>query len=256
MSNGYYVYRFINDDGVIIYVGKTINLDNRFKQHEHLTKDVKTIEYIECTSESDMAWKEIYYINLFKNDKTTNTASVYHDNPTKIDFGDKWIKYNFPEKKEQILKPLKKIHIDDVEDPDSRYIIYLENSMGSSDFIISDYDRRTGEYKVDVYLSKAQLFYGNEAYFITKKLNEAYHYDEDIDNIDYDYDDIIFVSTSFWNYRKTHKVQNYILEKQNKMTDIMRKHNEEYENLWNKNHKEIFKKSPTHLLTNASKCDI
>lgn len=234
MDNGYYVYRFKNKDNIIIYVGKTINLDNRFKQHEHLTEDVKTIEYIECVSESDMAWKEIYYINLFKNDKTTNAASVYHDKPTEIDFGDKWIKYKFPEDEHRILKPLKKIHIDDVEDPDSMHIIFLENINGNSDLIISDYDRRTGEYKVDVYLSEAQLFYGNEAYYITQKLNYSICYDENIDEFDYDYDDVIFVSTSFLDYRKTHRVQNYILEEQNKMTDIMRKHIKEYEEAWDK----------------------
>ena len=47
MQNGYYVYRFKNEDGIIIYVGKTVNLENRFKNHEHMTEDVKIIEYIE-----------------------------------------------------------------------------------------------------------------------------------------------------------------------------------------------------------------
>lgn len=91
----YYVYRFKNTDGFIVYVGKTKNLKQRFKQHEHLTEDVNTIEYIECSSEADMMWKEIYYINLFKNENTTNAASVCKDKPTDLYLDDIWIKYHY-----------------------------------------------------------------------------------------------------------------------------------------------------------------
>lgn len=91
----YYVYRLKNTDGFIVYVGKTKNLKQRFKQHEHLTEDVKTIEYIECSSEADMTWKEIYYINLFKNENTTNAASVCKDKPTDLCLDDIWIRYHY-----------------------------------------------------------------------------------------------------------------------------------------------------------------
>ena len=91
MNNGYYVYRFKNKDGIIIYVGRTVNLENRFKNHEHLTIDVKTIEYIECSSEADMVWKEIYYINLYYNDLSMNVTDVYlNGNITDIGLNDKW----------------------------------------------------------------------------------------------------------------------------------------------------------------------
>ena len=39
-QNGYYIYRFLNKDNIITYVGRTTNLAIRFRQHEHLTKDV------------------------------------------------------------------------------------------------------------------------------------------------------------------------------------------------------------------------
>ena len=65
--SNYYVYRFIDQNNNIVYVGRTTNLAKRFMNHAHLTDNVKKIEYIECHTGGDMAWKEIYYINLFEN---------------------------------------------------------------------------------------------------------------------------------------------------------------------------------------------
>lgn len=93
MKNEFYVYRFINKDEKIVYVGKTIDLKTRFRQHEHLTDDIIKIEYIECASEADMTWKEIYYINLYKNKDTTNSSCLCNDNVTVYDFGDIWFEY-------------------------------------------------------------------------------------------------------------------------------------------------------------------
>jgi len=93
MKNGFYIYRFINKDERIVYVGKTTNLNNRFKQHKHLTDDITKIEYIKCATEADMTWKEIYYINLYKNEKTTNDSFLCNDSVTAYDFGDIWIEY-------------------------------------------------------------------------------------------------------------------------------------------------------------------
>ena len=60
----YYVYRFVNKDDVIVYVGRTANMTKRFLNHDQLQDDVDRIEFIECDSEAEMAWKEVYYINL------------------------------------------------------------------------------------------------------------------------------------------------------------------------------------------------
>lgn len=90
----YYVYRFINKDNVITYVGKTQNLYRRFLQHDHLSKDISRIEYIECDSEAEMTWKEVYYINLFYNELSTNVSDVYLKGKMKdIGLDDNWIKY-------------------------------------------------------------------------------------------------------------------------------------------------------------------
>lgn len=93
----YYVYRFLNKDNIITYVGRTVNLYKRFLQHDHLTETVSKIEYIECESEAEMAWKEIYYINLYYNELSTNLSDVYRGGQMKdIGLNDKWRKYKHP----------------------------------------------------------------------------------------------------------------------------------------------------------------
>ena len=93
MNNKYYVYRFKDKNDNILYVGRTHDLKRRFYQHSHLTDNIVTIEYIECPTETDMVIKEIYYINLYFNEKSTNAKDVY-DKPSDFGFNDKWIKYD------------------------------------------------------------------------------------------------------------------------------------------------------------------
>ena len=100
----YYVYRFLNKDNVITYVGRTVDLYKRFLQHDHLTDEVSKIEYIECDSEAEMAWKEVYYINLYYNELSTNISDVYLGGQMKdIGLDDKWRRYKYqhqPESKD------------------------------------------------------------------------------------------------------------------------------------------------------------
>ena len=98
----YFVYRFLDDNDNIIYVGKSKqDLEIRFAAHSHLPSEcyaiVKYIEFIACTTESDMSIKEIYYINKYK------TSEHYFYNvldttelPTSVTFNDKWESYNGP----------------------------------------------------------------------------------------------------------------------------------------------------------------
>lgn len=95
-----YVYRFIDKNNRIIYVGKTKQtLRTRFYSHNHLPDEcyqkVWYIEYIECHTEADMSMKEIYYINRehAKGNAEYNTADV-SENPQDFDFRDNWTRYN------------------------------------------------------------------------------------------------------------------------------------------------------------------
>lgn len=87
----YYVYRFLNKDNIVIYVGRTTDLSRRLSKHEHLSGNVMKIEYIECDSEAEMVWKEIYYINLFYNQLSENINDVYDGGRIKdIGLNDHW----------------------------------------------------------------------------------------------------------------------------------------------------------------------
>ena len=60
------VYRFLNKDGEIIYVGKTQNLHSRVSGHSHLPKacyeESVKIEFCEFNTEYDMDFAERYFI--------------------------------------------------------------------------------------------------------------------------------------------------------------------------------------------------
>jgi len=85
----------------------------RFLNHDHLNQDVVRIEYIECDTEADMVWKEIYYINLFYNKSSTNVQDVYIGGVTNLSLNDGWKLYKKHGKqisdKEQSVIPLDEV---------------------------------------------------------------------------------------------------------------------------------------------------
>lgn len=104
----YYVYRFLDEFGNVVYVGKTNNLRRRFANHEHLSEKVNRIEYIECKSSGESDWKEPYYINMFYSRFMENTEFINKDSHAVTDLGlnDKWREYK-PYKNGVILDDLK-----------------------------------------------------------------------------------------------------------------------------------------------------
>lgn len=70
----YYIYRFLNKNDEVIYVGKTkVNLRSRILAHinlkilnEQQLSEVYLIQYIEIDNEFDWHILEIFYINYFK----------------------------------------------------------------------------------------------------------------------------------------------------------------------------------------------
>lgn len=94
----YFVYRFLNADGNVLYVGKSTNLYNRMFGHfrtGHLHPDVyesvERIEYIVLNSQREMNSKEMYYIQEFN--PTHNTVKNNH--VAQVDELDEWINYDF-----------------------------------------------------------------------------------------------------------------------------------------------------------------
>lgn len=97
----FYVYRFLDKKKNIIYVGKSKQeLEERFRGHLHLPDAcydlTYKIEYIECTTASDMSIKEIYYINKYYHDGVFFNVLDMTDVPISVEFNDKWKQYKGP----------------------------------------------------------------------------------------------------------------------------------------------------------------
>ena len=103
-----YVYRFVNTEGKVIYIGKTINIHNRMKQHfrnGHLPiecyRSVSRIEFQRYKTESDSLIMETYYITKYN--PKYNQLQKSRDIPN----------IEFNEKKWRIYKELQPIQVTD-----------------------------------------------------------------------------------------------------------------------------------------------
>ncbi|WP_170075943.1 nucleotide excision repair endonuclease [Paraclostridium dentum] len=70
-----YVYKMIDISNQVLYVGKTVNMTRRMKQHfsnkshlygRGLYENVQRIEYLTCKNEYESLQTELYYINFYK----------------------------------------------------------------------------------------------------------------------------------------------------------------------------------------------
>lgn len=86
-----YVYRFLDENNNILYVGKTSDIHTRMKQHfinkstlqPYVYNKVVKVEYIICESEEDMTEKEKYFIGKYKN---TIYNKLIYDYETNSDY--------------------------------------------------------------------------------------------------------------------------------------------------------------------------
>lgn len=77
----YYLYKFINKDNNVIYVGQTENLKKRIASHRAEKiwfNEIIKIEYHICKSKIDVDIYELYYINKYKS--KYNSELLYRDN--------------------------------------------------------------------------------------------------------------------------------------------------------------------------------
>lgn len=103
-----FVYKFISDKNQVLYVGKTINMDARMKQHfsqkshlhgSGLYEQIQRIEYMTCKNEFEALQKELMYINFYK--PKFNTASKIKQLIDPPPSTDKWKVY-------KVIRPLTK----------------------------------------------------------------------------------------------------------------------------------------------------
>lgn len=96
----YYVYRFLDEESKVLYVGRTENINERltkqhFTQRGHLPQDcyksTKSVEYCEINSRSEMKIYELYLINYHKPSYNVqdNTSEVFQFTLPEI----QWVKY-------------------------------------------------------------------------------------------------------------------------------------------------------------------
>lgn len=73
------VYRFINVDDEIIYIGKAKNLESRLNNHKHLPEgcynEMAYIEFTSFSNEHEMDFAERYYIQKLSPKYNTQLAS-------------------------------------------------------------------------------------------------------------------------------------------------------------------------------------
>lgn len=102
------VYRFINKDGEIIYIGKAKFINQRLNNHNHLSEDcykeIDIIEYCTFETEYEMDLAERYYIpkikpkyNTMLNNNTLNISISEFDNK-------EWLVYRKPKKPKKSIK--------------------------------------------------------------------------------------------------------------------------------------------------------
>ena len=122
-----YIYRFIDCDNNVIYVGKTSQtLDKRIGQHftkGHLSKEcyssIARIEYQKYKTESDALVMETYYITKY--DPKYNKLQKSRDLPTlELDINE-WKLY----RQYKMIKPAQKLKWGPVQIAFLFYLIYL-----------------------------------------------------------------------------------------------------------------------------------
>lgn len=99
------VYRFINNEGEIIYIGKAKNLIKRLNGHNHLPKEcyeeIQKIEYCTFANEYEMDFAERYFIPKFH----TKYNEILNDKEMSIEIDNldkkEWLEYNKDKIKEE-----------------------------------------------------------------------------------------------------------------------------------------------------------
>ena len=92
------IYRFVDINGKVIYIGRAKHLENRLNSHGHLPKEcyreIESIHYTKFSTEDDLDIAEPYYISRFKPKYNKDFKSKRYS--FKIDFleNKKWKNYD------------------------------------------------------------------------------------------------------------------------------------------------------------------
>lgn len=176
-----YIYRFLNNENEVIYIGKTDALNYRISNHfsnGHLPKEcyesVAKIEYLPMKSTTIMNIKELYYINLYK--PMYNKDHIVNEPPVIIkDFAnDEWLPYNNKDINNLIRNNISDMFFDSSRKITSifcrkrnlKYLVYIE--------YINPLDYKNGKKKTQ--LLKGSFFSEEEARELVSELKTLYSF--------------------------------------------------------------------------------
>lgn len=131
--------------------------------HAHLNSNIKRIEYIQCKTKADMIWKEIYYINLFANEKTENVHDLYEKGVTDIHLNDEWKIYQ---------RRIKRLPFDEKKVGENYNLLSNEDLIAKSNLIhIVDYPKINQIGNRNYALSRRWFYNNNDTNVETLKNN-------------------------------------------------------------------------------------
>lgn len=167
-----FVYKFLNEDNEVIYVGKTSNLPVRLAHHlsksnshlpEEARSEISKVQYMVIGLTSLMDIKEIYYINLYK--PKYNQKYLYSDEYSFIitDFlNDVWIDYNLDFlkniNKENLYLKIKSIF---KRKRGNNYLVYIEYLDTNNKICQKRYNTFKNQYEADECVNTLKDFYKN-----------------------------------------------------------------------------------------------
>lgn len=150
-----YVYRFLDKNDEIIYIGKAKEINSRLNGHCHLKKDcydsINRIEYIQLSNDNEARIYEIFYINKFepKYNKEFNKGNKFgFELPEK-----EWLIWNgkIEYKKKKVFKE-HNIKYDNSKFKNIKFSlnnVFVTNNIGNSlEFILPEISKL----KKDIYL--------------------------------------------------------------------------------------------------------
>ena len=141
----YYVYKFLNEDGEILYIGRTTNIFQCIQTQsawckKPLWEEKKKIEYVEFSSEADMEVYALYLINRYK--PKYNVSNKFAGELTfDIEEGD-WCEYIKRTPLEKIMS--RKPNNDDVMTNPQRILEWCNKHPKEKVFNISEMLKETG----------------------------------------------------------------------------------------------------------------
>lgn len=140
-DNKCFIYRFLDDTGRIIYIGKSTNMYNRMFGHfrsGHLPvkayQSVAKIEYIILESQKEMNDKELYYILQYM-PKYNKQGKKAHSHLFNVH--DDWTEYNFLDELKGYIPEL-----EDLKDKQEQYKQLVLDYLQWQDDMINQYYER------------------------------------------------------------------------------------------------------------------